>query len=92
MRHPLIRQGEGPAAAHERILRERAEHRRVLDRNARDAPALNASRPSQATAGGDSRKLRGIPAIGRSVSGAIPGTDPEQVCRRPHRLAIIGGE
>jgi hypothetical protein len=29
-----------------------------------------------ATAGGDERRLRGIPAIGRSVSGAIPGTSP----------------
>ena len=29
-----------------------------------------------ATAGGDSRKLRGIPAIGRGAGGAIAGTDP----------------
>jgi hypothetical protein len=29
-----------------------------------------------ATAGGDERKLRGIPAIGRGVQGAIPGTRP----------------
>jgi hypothetical protein len=29
-----------------------------------------------ATAAGDSRKLRGIPAIGRSVRGAIPNTAP----------------
>ena len=28
------------------------------------------------TPGGDARKLRGIPAIGRSVRGAIPGTNP----------------
>jgi hypothetical protein len=26
--------------------------------------------------GGDSKKLRGIPAIGRNVAGAIPGTTP----------------
>lgn len=32
-----------------------------------------------ATAGGDSRKLRGIPAIGKSVSGAIPGTSPHHI-------------
>lgn len=31
-----------------------------------------------ATAGGDERKLRGIPAIGRGVAGAIPGTSPHQ--------------
>lgn len=29
-----------------------------------------------ATAGGDERKLRGIPAIARGVAGAIPGTAP----------------
>ncbi len=30
------------------------------------------------TAGGDERKLRGIPAIGRGVAGAIPGTAPHK--------------
>ncbi|HEX5370058.1 MAG TPA: hypothetical protein VFY10_11640 [Dehalococcoidia bacterium] len=29
-----------------------------------------------ATAGGDERRLRGIPAIGRGVQGAINGTRP----------------
>ena len=29
-----------------------------------------------ATAGGDERRLRGIPAIGRGVAGCIPGTAP----------------
>ena len=28
------------------------------------------------TPGGDARKLRGIPAIGRNVRGAVPGTIP----------------
>lgn len=32
-----------------------------------------------ATAGGDERKLRGIPAIGRGVSGAIPNTSPHKI-------------
>lgn len=31
------------------------------------------------TAGGDERKLRGIPAIGRGVAGAIPGTNPGDI-------------
>lgn len=31
------------------------------------------------TAGGDERKLRGIPAIGRGVTGAIPGTSPHAI-------------
>jgi hypothetical protein len=29
-----------------------------------------------ATAAGDERRLRGLPAIGRGVAGAIPGTSP----------------
>jgi hypothetical protein len=33
------------------------------------------------SAGGDPRQLRGIPAIGRTVNGAIAGTQPE---RREH--------
>lgn len=32
-----------------------------------------------ATAGGDERKLRGIPAIGRGVQGAIQGTRPDNI-------------
>lgn len=36
---------------------------------------------SVTVAGGDSRALRGIPAVGRGVSGQIAGTQPEQaVC------------
>jgi len=34
-----------------------------------------------ATAGGDERRLRGIPAIGRGVAGAITGTRPEDSIR-----------
>ena len=29
-----------------------------------------------ATAAGDERRLRGVPAVGRGVAGAIPGTNP----------------
>lgn len=36
-------------------------------------------RTYRATAGGDERRLRGIPAIGRGVTGAIPGTRPGSV-------------
>jgi hypothetical protein len=36
------------------------------------------SRPG-ATAGGDERKLRGIPTIARGVAGAIPGTSPHRI-------------
>ena len=33
-------------------------------------------RTAGATSGGDERALRGLPAVGRGVSGAIQGTDP----------------
>jgi hypothetical protein len=36
------------------------------------------TRPAQATDAADERTLRGIPAIGRNVSGAIPGTRPDK--------------
>lgn len=35
--------------------------------------------PKGATAGGDERKLRGLPAIARGVQGAIPGTSPHSI-------------
>jgi hypothetical protein len=45
--------------------------------------ALETSAPEQpvtgATAGGDERKLRGIPAIGRGVAGAIAGSVPHAI-------------
>jgi len=31
---------------------------------------------SGVTAGGDERRLRGVPAVGRGVSGTMAGTDP----------------
>jgi hypothetical protein len=34
------------------------------------------ARLSPATAAGDRRKLRGLPAVARGVSGHVPGTDP----------------
>jgi hypothetical protein len=69
---PLIRQGEG-AAGFQRILTEIAERQARIDQNIQ-APADHA--PSRATAAGDTRKLRGIPAIGRGVPGEINGTRP----------------
>lgn len=47
------------------------------------ADTSTTSETEGATAGGDERKLRGIPAIGRSVAGAIPGTNPDQATREP---------
>lgn len=45
-----------------------------VDKAVRDAGPIN-HHPG-ATAAGDSRKLRGIPAIGRGVTGAIRDTRP----------------
>lgn len=53
--------------------------REALDEAPTDAPM---HRDGPATAGGDERRLRGIPAIGRGVTGAIPGTDPERAMMR----------
>lgn len=78
MRHPLIRQGEGPIASSDRIHREHTAYRKNLDRIYLESPELHSTHVGRGTAGGDSRKLRGIPAIGRNVTGAIPGTVPHK--------------
>jgi hypothetical protein len=53
-----------------------ARNARVLAEFSREAAPAALARG--ATAGGDWRRLRGIPAIGRGVAGAIPGTSPER--------------
>ncbi len=67
--------------------------REALDDVAID-PATPMHRDGPATAGGDERRLRGIPAIGRGVTGAIPGTDPERAAMRrdAHRKDTSEGE
>lgn len=56
------------------LQRLNADNAKVLAQFARESGPAVLSRG--ATAGGDERKLRGIPAIGRGVGGAIPGTRP----------------
>ena len=56
------------------------EDARKVDRIVGEAEAVDAV-PTGVTAGGDERRLRGVPAIGRGVSGAIPGTVPGQSFR-----------
>lgn len=56
---------------------ERAVARALLE--------ANEDRTWVASTGADPRRLRGIPAIGRNVSGAIPGTDPEREAVRSVR-------
>ena len=47
-------------------------------------------RVAGARSGGDERALRGLPAIGRGVSGTMPGTDPVQAAP-PQRVALLEG-
>ena len=84
MRAPLIRQGEGLEAALDRFRREHEQLRRKPEEIARmPAPELDARRHGRGAAGGDRARLRGLPAIGPSVSGAMADTQPEaDVIRR----------
>lgn len=52
-----------------------AQDRLAVERAVRDSSSDD-NRAYPATAAGDARKLRGIPAIGRNVRGAIRGTAP----------------
>jgi len=72
----LIRQREGPAAAHARLERKRADLRRNLEQIQANAPELDARRVTRATAAGDGARLRGLPTIARGVRGAIRGSVP----------------
>lgn len=76
MRHPLIRQGEGPAAAIERIQKERQAERDKLAMIAQDTAATDNDRKTIGTPAGDQRKLRGIPVQARGISGTVPGSNP----------------
>jgi hypothetical protein len=58
-----------------RILLETGEH-----------PDGNGAKPLRRSADGhDPARLRGLPAIGRNVSGAIQGTDPARAVIHPGR-------
>lgn len=53
-----------------------AQARLVLDVARTAEPTINFKPSVHATLGGDPIRLRGIPAIGRGVTGAIRGTRP----------------
>lgn len=57
---------------------------RIAEEVGADLPAV-----TSATAAGDPRRLRGIPAIGYGTSGAIAGSQPEREAIRPNRS--VGG-
>ena len=47
-----------------------------VDRIVGESERVDVREEAGATAGGDGRRLRGIPAVSRGTSGAIPGTNP----------------
>jgi hypothetical protein len=77
----LVRQGEGPAAAYQRLHRERLEHERKVERicaevAAGNVPTVSKSRIGNRSAEGDPRRLRGVPIFAKGVGGAVPGSNP----------------
>jgi hypothetical protein len=57
----------------ERVAFERKLARILLEL---DAELPKDAKPINGAGGGEPARLRGLPAIGRNVSGAVPGTDP----------------
>ena len=55
---------------------QQAEDERKLEKILAQTAKLEPSDAAGATSGGDERRLRGLPAIGRGVRGAISGTVP----------------
>lgn len=64
-----------------RIQRQRlaAQQARAVARALREA--VEDGRVYVPGTGGDERRLRGIPAVGRGVAGEIPGTRPDRAMR-----------
>lgn len=91
MRPVLIKQGAGPEEA-ERKAQERRAVIAILNgetpivEDADDEPKMSAP---TAYGLGDSRQLRGIPAIGRGVRGVIAGTNPGDPCARVESCATV---
>ncbi len=58
---------------------QKQEDQRKLGRILLETGEHTPPKIGHATAGGDERKLRGIPAIGRGVTGAINHTSPHNI-------------
>lgn len=61
---------------HQQAAIFRTQHSEAL------AEGRDTSMPTRSTAGGDKRKLRGIPVQARGVGSVQPGTQPEQAATR----------
>ena len=66
---------------HARHAADAALNAKLLAQLALENGAPRFERPAHGSEAGDERTLRGIPAIGRNVSGAIPGTRPDRIIR-----------
>ncbi len=66
-----------------RIQRARlaADHARIVERAFGDSVGSDRPGGEPPSNGGDEERLRGIPAIGRGVSGEIRGTRPDSAVR-----------
>lgn len=78
MKHPLIRQGEGPSAAYAKAWNERQDRKHQLDRIQADSIDTTPTHTVKVYGLGDAAQLRGIPAVGvkGGWGGAIRGTRP----------------
>lgn len=65
--NPLIR-----ALRHHELNSQLEDQLHAIARETNTTPIVN----SKATAAGDARKLRGIPALSKGVGSTCPGTDP----------------
>ena len=62
---------------------ERAEDLRKVARIVIEADSIDVPKTvARATLAGDARRLRGLPAVGRGVAGAIRGTSPHSAVLR----------
>ncbi len=66
------------AKSHELLTQQATQLAEILRDIDPDAPPIQ-ERRYRAALPGDERALRGIPAIGRNVAGAIPGTSPHSI-------------
>lgn len=63
---------------HTQAAEDNARIARILLETGAHAPEPVATR-SRATLPGDTRRLRGIPVVGRGIPGTSPGTDPSAI-------------
>jgi hypothetical protein len=69
---------------------QKVEDQRKIGRILEETGEVITATVQKATLAGDTRRLRGIPAIGRGVAGVSPGTNPTDVIRRRLHNAFSG--